>query len=182
MRALQKLSAVCVATGFLVLSNWGSSWRSNGAQWVAKANTLVATEGRLIPGDAVLDDGSLYDQYVFSGNNGQYVTISLESDDFDPYLILLDPNGQRIGENDDVSRTNRNSRLVMPLPVTGTYTAVANSYESGKNGRYTIRVDVTNNRASLLEMLASVAVPGSTEARTQAIMLLAGVHSDRAMR
>lgn len=175
MRALQKLSAVGVATGFLLSSGWGLSWRAD--QWLpewaidqaAKADTLVDTEGRLVAGDAVLDDGSLYDQYAFSGSGGQYVTISLESDEFDPYLILLDPNGQRIGENDDISRSNRNSRLIVPLPLTGMYTAVANSYESGKNGSYAIKIDVANDESALSQTLASAAVPGSNAVCTGAI-------------
>ena len=179
MRALQKLgvtcTTTCVATGFFLFSGWGPSWRAE--QWMpewtvhrmAKADTIVNTQGRLISGDAVLDDGSLYDQHVFSGRSGQYVTISLESNDFDPYLILLDPNGQRIGENDDISRINRNSRLIVTLPATGMYTAVANSYESGKNGDYVIKVDVADDRAALAQMLASTAVPDGTAVCTQAI-------------
>ncbi|MGD1864299.1 MAG: PPC domain-containing protein [Phormidesmis sp.] len=175
MRALQKLSAVCVATGFLVVFGWGPSWHSG--QWLpewnaeqsAKADTLLETEGSLVSGDAVLDDGSLYDQYKFSGAGGQYVTIFLESNDFDPYLILLDPNGQRIGENDDISRTNRNSRLIVTLPATGTYTAVANSYESGKNGGYAIKVDIASDWTSLSQTLARTAVPNSNTVCTRAI-------------
>ena len=169
MRALQKLSAVCVATGFLLSSGWGLGWHLDESERMAKADTLVEIQGSLVSGDAVLDDGSLYDQYVFSGGDGQYVTISLESNDFDPYLILLDPNGRRIGENDDISRTNRNSRLIVTLPLTGEYTAVANSYESGKNGQYAIRVDVADNRTALLQTLASAAVPDSNNVCTRAI-------------
>lgn len=186
MRALQKLIAVGVATGFLLSSGWGLSWRDD--QWMpewgidqaAKADTLLEIEGRLVPGDAVLDDGSLYDQYVFSGNGGQYVTISLESDDFDPYLILLDPSGQRIGENDDISRANRNSRLIVMLPLTGMYTAVANSYESGKNGSYAMKIDVANDQATLSQTLADAAVPGGNAVCTGAIAgMTSTLESDR---
>jgi hypothetical protein len=129
MRALSRFGVIFVAVISAV---------SAGA---AGAQTLLETQGALAAGDAVLDDGSLYDQYIFSSRSGQQVIIYLESRDFDPYLILLDPEGRRIGENDDISASNRNSRLVVTLPVTGTYTVVANSYESGKNGRYKISVD-----------------------------------------
>jgi hypothetical protein len=111
----------------------------------ASAQTLLETQGTLAAGDAVLDDGSLYDQYTFSSRSGQRVVIYLESGDFDPYLILLDPQGRRISENDDISASNRNSRLDLILPATGTYTVVANSYESGKNGLYKISVDANSN-------------------------------------
>ncbi|MGD1897432.1 MAG: PPC domain-containing protein [Phormidesmis sp.] len=167
MRAWLKLGAVLITTGLVTAASWSIG------HFAAEANTLVDEEGELLSGDAVLDDGSLYDQYTFTGNDGQYVTISLESDDFDPYLILLDPNGQRISENDDVSRVNRNSRLIVALPATGMYTAVANSYESGKNGEYEIKIAVASNRRGLSESLAMTAVPDSTAACSDAIAAMA---------
>jgi len=174
MRALLKLGAVFLTTGLLVSTHWGHR------PLTARADTLVETQGALGSGDAILDDGSLYDQYTFSATSGQYVTISLESEDFDPYLILLDPNGQRISENDDVSRANRNSRVIVTLPSTGLYTAVANSYESGKNGRYAIKIDIASNRRTLSEALASSAVPESTAACSDAIATMTlNVEGDR---
>ncbi|PZO50434.1 MAG: hypothetical protein DCF15_15880 [Phormidesmis priestleyi] len=107
----------------------------------AKAESLLQVRGTLNAEDLVLEDGSWYDRYVFSGNSGQRVTIVLESQDFDPYLILLDANGKRISENDDTSRSDRNARLSIELPATGTYTVVANSYEPGKTGGYTLKIE-----------------------------------------
>jgi hypothetical protein len=129
------------------------------APFEAKAETTLLNEqGMLASGDAILDDGSLYDQYTFPGYSGQRVTIYLESQDFDPYLILLDPTGRRISENDDISRQNRNSRLFITLRVTGTYTVVANSYEAGKNGVYLLKVSAEDDRAALVESYASADV------------------------
>ncbi len=125
--------------------------------------------GALTFGDAVLDDGSLYDRYAFAGRSGEYATIYLESEEFDPYLILLDPSGERISENDDISRTNNDSRLVVRLPTTGTYTVLANSYEANREGYYGIRIDVEGSRESLARTLAAAAVPGSSLACTDTI-------------
>lgn len=131
MQALQRLGIIATAVGLTICAAWSA----------AQANPIVLEEqGLLSSGDSVLDDGSLYDAYKFSGRGGEQITIYLESRDFDPYLILLDPSGRRMSENDDISRTNRNSRLVITLPMTGTYTVVANSYEAGKNGSYRLRV------------------------------------------
>ncbi|MGB3572682.1 MAG: PPC domain-containing protein [Phormidesmis sp.] len=166
MQALLKLGAIVFTAGLLLVTEGALR------QPAAKAETLIEEAGALSSGDAVLDDGSLYDQYTFSASDGQYVTISLESEDFDPYLILLDPTGQRIGENDDVSSTNRNSRLIVTLPSTGLYTAVANSYESGRSGEYAITIDLVNNRSSLTQILAVSAVPGSTAACSDAVVAM----------
>lgn len=174
MRALLKLGAVFFTTAVLVGAGIGSK------RAVAETDTLIERQGALLSGDAVLDDGSLYDQHTFSGSDGQYVTIFLESEDFDPYLILLDPDGQRISENDDVSRVNRNSRLILTLPATGLYTAVANSFESGKVGEYAIKIDVATNRLGVSESLAAAAVPDSTAACSDEIVAVTlNLESDR---
>ena len=131
MQALQRLGIIAITAGLAVCAAWSA----------AQADSISLEEqGMLSAGDSMLDDGSLYDAYKFSGSSGQQVIIYLESQDFDPYLILLDPAGRRISENDDISRTDRNSRLVVTLPDTGTYTVVANSYEAGKNGGYRLKV------------------------------------------
>lgn len=115
----------------------------------ALSETLLKAEGMLSEAnDSRLEDGSLYDAHKFAGDSGQQVTIVLESRDFDPYLILLDPDGERLDENDDISRNNLNSRLVVVLPSTGTYTIYANSYDATKSGEYDIIVR-TNDRSML---------------------------------
>ncbi|MEO0768073.1 MAG: hypothetical protein AAFY72_01355 [Cyanobacteria bacterium J06649_4] len=174
MQGLQKLGVVSALASLLVLKGL------SGPLSEARANTLLDESGTLGSGDAVLDDGSLYDQYTFSANSGQYATIFLESEDFDPYLILLDPDGERISENDDISRANRNSILVVTLPTTGLYTAVANSYESGENGRYEIKVKVGDTQASLTQILAAAAVPEGTAAcRTSIVNVVRELERDR---
>ncbi|MEL6471063.1 MAG: PPC domain-containing protein [Cyanobacteria bacterium J06623_4] len=180
MRALQKLGMM--GTGAVLISTlWSISTVWDGREaGVAKANTLLEELGSLSLGDDVLDDGSLYDQYTFSGSSGQYATIFLESDDFDPYLILLDPDGERISENDDTNRSDRNSRLVVTLPSTGVYTAVANSYESGKSGDYAIKIEVGDTPTSLAEILAAATVPNGSAACQSAIVSAIGeIKTDR---
>ena len=64
--------------------------------------TLLQKQGNLKPGDSVItDDGSLYDQYNFSGSKNQSIKIYLESQELDTYLMLLDAEGNKLAENDD---------------------------------------------------------------------------------
>ena len=131
VQALQKLGIISAITSLSVLIGSPSAW----------AETLLKAAGTLSETtDSRLEDGSLYDAHKFSGSSGEQVTIILESRDFDPYLILIDPSGDRIDENDDISRSNLNSRLVIVLPSTGTYTLYANSYDATKSGQYEITV------------------------------------------
>lgn len=91
--------------------------------------------------DQVLQiDGTLYDQFTFCGKAGQQVKITLESTEFDPYLILVDPNQTILAENDDWDANSQNSQLIVVLPQAGTYTVVANAYRKEGRGQYTLVV------------------------------------------
>lgn len=104
------------------------------------AGAILQTEGSLGQGSPTLQDGSFYQEHSFQGTAGQSVTISLESNEFDTYLIVLGPNDQLIGENDDASSETLNSSLTITLPVTGTYRVIANSYDSTGRGQYLLTV------------------------------------------
>ncbi|HIK50124.1 MAG TPA: trypsin-like peptidase domain-containing protein [Oscillatoriales cyanobacterium M59_W2019_021] len=104
--------------------------------------TILRENGELQAGDATLsDDGSLFDAYSFEGQEGQTVTIILESPDFDTYLILVGADGSPLARNDDASNGNTNSLIRLRLPYTGTYGIIVNSYDSTGSGRYTLVVE-----------------------------------------
>lgn len=106
----------------------------------SQGETFLEEEGALNPGDLTLSDGSLYKQYVFDGEEGQAITISMASNEFDTYLILVGPEGEMLAQNDDVSESNRNSEISITLPQTGTYLVIANAYDSTGQGNYSITI------------------------------------------
>ncbi|GAB4379324.1 MAG: hypothetical protein Kow00121_33250 [Elainellaceae cyanobacterium] len=102
---------------------------------------LLKEEGTLGANSQVLQaDGSLYDEYSFQGQAGQNVTILLESSDFDPFVILVGPDDQVVGQNDDASPRTLNSLLTATLPVNGTYRIIANAYDQAGRGNYILTV------------------------------------------
>lgn len=110
---------------------------------------ILDIQGALEEGDLVLpQDGSLYDEHTFEGRAGQSVAIDLESADFDTFLILLDPQEQIVGQHDDVSQDNFNSTLNVSLPVDGTYTVIANGFDSNSRGRYQLLIRTPTQSAS----------------------------------
>ncbi|MBD2090539.1 trypsin-like peptidase domain-containing protein [Microcoleus sp. FACHB-1515] len=114
---------------------------TGGASRPTPQGVILREQGVLGENSQVLEqDGSLYDQYQFQGRQGQQVTISMESSEFDTYLLLVDPNGQLVDQNDDGSQGSTNSQIVATLPADGTYTVIANAYDSTGRGRYTITV------------------------------------------
>ena len=108
---------------------------------VATSDFILQEQGVLQPGGSVLSsDNSLYQAYTFEGRRGQSVTITLNSNDFDTYLILLDSDDQKIAENDDASSSNSNSEISVTLPANGRYSIVVNTYDASGQGRYQLTV------------------------------------------
>lgn len=102
---------------------------------------ILQQRGRLESGDRTLEsDGSYYDPYPLNGSAGQQVRIELTSTDFDTYLVLLDPNGQVVGENDDRGQRDSNSVLNVRLERSGEYKIIVNSYDSRGRGSYALTV------------------------------------------
>jgi serine protease Do len=132
---------------FLVALNRNNAPRSSQRQQ-PRANNQVqglplngqAISGRLGSGDNTLPDNSYYKIYGFEGKAGQRVTIEMSSQEVDPTLFLLKPDGSKLAENDDISPNNPNARITVTLPATGVYLVLANAFEPGESGSYTIRV------------------------------------------
>ncbi|MBP0000280.1 MAG: trypsin-like peptidase domain-containing protein [Cyanobacteria bacterium SID2] len=92
--------------------------------------------GQLANGDDILPvDNSYFDAYRFEGQAGEMVSIDMISQDLDSYLILLDPNGEDIAQDDD-GGGQQNARIRVRLPESGTYLLLANSYSGGESGNY----------------------------------------------
>jgi len=89
--------------------------------------------------------GSLFsgtnDTWTFEGVAGEYVIITLLSEEFDCYLELRDPSGHNIAADDD-SAGNQDSRITITLSATGTYQVIARGYSSDQGGSYTLNLEV----------------------------------------
>jgi uncharacterized protein YkwD len=97
--------------------------------------------GTLDTGDKTIpDDGSFYDSYPLEGKAGESFIITLESDDFDTFLALMDPKGTILEQNDDIDDKNSNSLLRITLPDDGVYSLIINAYNEGGKGEYVLTV------------------------------------------
>lgn len=105
--------------------------------------------GQLTTSDCLLEeDNSYVDFYAFNGTQGQQVTITMTSpnfDNLDPFLILLGPNNYEV-VNDDIDENsgNYNARIVVTLPSTGQYIIAANAYPNDV-GPYTLSLTSPNS-------------------------------------
>ncbi len=101
-------------------------------------NTTV--NGALTSDDCRLPlDQSFYDAWTFQGTAGQPVQITMQAS-FDTFLILLDPSGLEVEENDDYPGGGTNSRISFSVTQSGTYTIYANSYAPGVTGPYMLQL------------------------------------------
>ena len=97
--------------------------------------------GVLEPGDKTIpNDGSLYDSYPLEAKAGDSFIISLESQDFDTFLAIMDQEGNIIEQNDDISDGDSNSRLRVTFTSDGTYNVIVNAYDEGGKGKYILTV------------------------------------------
>jgi hypothetical protein len=88
-----------------------------------------------------LDDERV--EWLYRGQAGERVTITMESDEFDTYLELGRMQGGSfvmLAENDDDDDAGTtNSRLVFTLPAPGEYVVRARAFSAG-GGRYALRL------------------------------------------
>jgi len=96
------------------------------------------TAASLSNSDCTASDGSQYRLWQFSGTVGDTIVIDMHSAAFDTYLLLLDPSGVPLAENDDSAGGVTDSRITFTLTSTGTWTVVANSVAASQSGSYTL--------------------------------------------
>jgi len=104
---------------------------------------LFQVQDNLSPHKQVVefDQGNRFaSTHTFNGTAGQSVSISLDSDDFDPFLILIDAKGESIASSDNISATNANSRIDITLPGTEQYLLLVTSFEFEGQGDYRLAV------------------------------------------
>jgi hypothetical protein len=98
--------------------------------------------GRLDTQDCRLaEDDSPIDYYTFSVSSTRSVSLTMQSDDFDSFLILLDENGDLVQYDDD---GDPGSDLGADIQVTlspGRYYIGANTVYASEGGYYTLYTD-----------------------------------------
>ncbi len=82
------------------------------------------------------------EQYTFKGRKGQQVILKMVSKNFDPYLVLRTPDGNKLELSEDMSPGNWNAQIVTTLPINGNYTVIAGTSSKGESGSYSLDFSV----------------------------------------
>ena len=98
--------------------------------------------GRLDEADAVLDDESYHEYWMYQGRAGEQLVIRMASEDFDTSLAIgrMAKTGfEEISSNDD-GPDGTDSEIEITLPANATYAIRANTLGAGLVGDYTVIV------------------------------------------
>jgi hypothetical protein len=118
------------------------SAEENEASKAAATTNTESVQGSLATSDQTLPDGSYYDRYTINARSGERLTITLESGDFDAFLLLFKQGAsaaEKLADDDD-GAGGTNAQIAYDLTSDGTYIILANSYGAGATGNYTLRV------------------------------------------
>jgi hypothetical protein len=94
---------------------------------------------------------SLYDVWTYRGSAGESLTVSLSSDDFDPFLRVYRWDGGRwrlLASNDDDRLGGTASEVVVGLPADGEYQVHAAAFQESAAGAYTLAASSTPGAAA----------------------------------
>ncbi|MCC5598991.1 trypsin-like peptidase domain-containing protein [Nostoc favosum] len=135
---------------FLVAVEQGNAQLASGRQQPNNSqDTDLPLNGQVLQaslknGDRTLPNNSYSHTYVFEGKAGQQITIEMDSQQIDSHLYLLLPAKERlIAQNDDISPKDFNARLTVTLPENGIYYLLANTFEAGESGSYSLRAAIS---------------------------------------
>lgn len=89
----------------------------------------VLSDGDVIEAELSEDVQSML--YVFNANAGDVVTVSMvQTDELDPVLVMLAPNGHVVATNDDSGNGTSSLLDAIEIPETGSYFLIATSFSS----------------------------------------------------
>jgi hypothetical protein len=131
---------VAAALGLVALASPAAA-AQNGDFPQVRAGQRV--EGSLDPSSPRFADGQPFKVFQFQAQPGRRYTATMESPDFDAYLVLARENAgitEELRENDDGGE-GTSARLRFTVPANGTYLLIARSYSSGRSGAFTLGLE-----------------------------------------
>jgi Bacterial pre-peptidase C-terminal domain len=90
--------------------------------------------------DIPTGDGSFARDYAIQLKAGEQLAIDLNSEAFDPVVVLLNSEGKSVGKNDDGPDGTSNSLLFTRIKEAGTYTIRVQGFGETSSGEFTLKV------------------------------------------
>lgn len=100
----------------------------------------VPVAGELDEDDAMIEGHGYVDAFDIELSVGDRVDVVVESYEFDTFLYLIGPTGERVGEDDDGAGSGTNSRISYTVGSSGVHRVLVTSYSGLATGAYTLTV------------------------------------------
>lgn len=131
-----RLRLLPVIAGLLALMGAGLPLSAQGTE------TYTGYMGNDVPDD--------YYDFALVAGEGVIITAETTTGDLDPYLVLLNPEGEQIDINDDADATTLNARLLFVAQKAGMYTVGVTNI-SGTSGDYLLTIRRVDSSAVYAE-------------------------------
>lgn len=105
---------------YTLIANSRKSGETGTYRLRAEPAIMVRRENITSSEPVCFEDGTRCRTYVFEGRAGQSVTVTLESQAFNPYVVLIDAQGKQLAAKAAVDQ----AKLTVKLPLTGSYQVV----------------------------------------------------------
>ena len=112
--------------------------------------------GALEDGDMTLSSGEFFDPFTVRVSEGQWISVEVTAEGFDPYLIVRSPSGPQSDTDDSETGNTASTQSVVQATEAGRWDVIVTSYAPGETGSYTVTYEVTD------VMPASAAATDST--------------------
>ncbi|MGB0560313.1 MAG: PPC domain-containing protein [Spirulinaceae cyanobacterium] len=97
-------------------------------------------QGTLTEEDIPNGEGGFFRDYEVELREGDSVAIDLVSNEFDPIVALIKPDGTPMGNNDDSPEGTTNSLLFLRIKETGDYIVRVSAFGETGGGAFTLTV------------------------------------------
>lgn len=104
----------------------------------------MTESGTLELGDLTLTSGEYYDSYTVSADEGEWLSVNVVANGFDPYLIIQTPSGEQSDLDDSEESNTTSVQTVLRAQESGTWDINVTSYEPGETGTYDITYEVSD--------------------------------------
>ncbi|MBN1965527.1 MAG: PPC domain-containing protein, partial [Anaerolineae bacterium] len=125
----------------IIARSWSNTTTGEYTLTLSEGEALAAnTTGTIALDDIVTGNLALglWDEWSFSGQAGDVISIAILSDDFDTTLTLQDESGNELAFDDDGGPDLNSMINGFTLPADGTYTIVVRSYANRGSGTYSL--------------------------------------------
>ena len=95
-----------------------------------------------------MESGEWYDRHSISVQAGEHITVELQSEAFDPWLIVQNTDGEQL-DNDDYQGDRSRSLITLQAPSAGDLLIVPTTYAPHTGGDYRLRISRNSSAESL---------------------------------